>query len=292
MHRGFVKIFRNIDEWCLYKDSRCVHMLIHLMTKATHETQTIFFNGAKIDINEGCLLTGREQLSVETGIPQTSIERILGKLEKVGEIEQRKTSRNRLIFIKKWNQFQSMRTTNGQQTDNERTTSGQQTDTYKNDKNDENIKNDKKETTAKPLTDVQNLVELMFKLSGVTDELTRKTNFARQTRYAKQLIDEDGLVLAVKLVHAGHETFKTWKNGEYAWDLQTILKRHGELKKAVQDGEDRERARRVLEQGKRDRAERERAEERERSARAGEARGNLQKLSAIASGVGGEDDCI
>ena len=56
-----------------------------------------------------------------------------------------------------------------------------------------------KDSTAKPLTDIQKLVEKMFELAGVTDSLTKKANFARQTRYAKQLIDEDGFEMAVKL---------------------------------------------------------------------------------------------
>ena len=330
MEQGFVKVYRELREWCLYDDSKCVHLLIHLMISANHKPNKFFFGGKVIDIQEGQFVTGRKKLSAETGIHESSIERILDKLEAVGEIEQQTNRDNRLITMKKWNKFQSNRTTDEQQANNYRTTTEQLPNTNKNDKNDKNDKkedsgdkksqqlsssNDQnsnciqtvskvdtevrlgkdrleidKDSTAKPLTDIQKLVEKMFELAGVTDSLTKKTNFARQTRYAKQLIDEDGFEMAVKLTEMAQETFKTWNGGNYAWDLQTVLKRHGELKKAVEDVADRERARRVLEQSRKDQLERGRAEERERTARAGEARANLTKLSTLVKGVAGEDD--
>ena len=146
MEDGFVKVYREIREWSLFNDSRCVHMLVYLLSSANHKKKKFFFDGKEVEVDEGQLITGREKISIETGIPCTSIERILGKLEKVGEIEQRKTTRNRLITMKKWNKFQAKRTTDGQQTDNERTTSGQQTDTNKNVKNEKNDKNKSVET--------------------------------------------------------------------------------------------------------------------------------------------------
>ena len=87
-------------------------------------------DGNIILIKEGQLITGRKQLSEVTGIPETTVERILKMLENEHQIGQQKTTKYRLITILNWADHQT-RT-------EERTTNGQQTDTYKNDKKEKN----------------------------------------------------------------------------------------------------------------------------------------------------------
>ena len=94
------------------------------------------WNNQTILIREGQFLTGRKELSKETGISETTVERILKMLENEQQIMQEKTTKFRIITIINWKEYQG-----GQQTDNKRTTDGQQTDTNKNDKNDKNDKN-------------------------------------------------------------------------------------------------------------------------------------------------------
>lgn len=88
------------------------------------------WNNQIIVIKEGQLVTGREKLSKETGIPESTVERILNYLEKEHQIGQQKTTKYRLITIVNWEKYQVA--------DNKWTTNGQQMDTYKNDKNDKN----------------------------------------------------------------------------------------------------------------------------------------------------------
>lgn len=88
-------------------------------------------NGQIIHIKEGQFLTGRKQLSVGTGIPETTVERILNLLESEQQIGQQKTTKYRLITIVNWKEYQE-RTP-------ERTASGQPADTNKNDKNEKKL---------------------------------------------------------------------------------------------------------------------------------------------------------
>lgn len=87
-------------------------------------------DGHLIMVKEGQLITGRKQLSQDTGIPETTIERILKMLENEHQIGQQKTNKYRVITILNWKEHQN-RTP-------ERTTSGQQADTYKKDKKEKN----------------------------------------------------------------------------------------------------------------------------------------------------------
>ena len=140
--QGWIKLHRKIQDKGYYKKSHYVHLWIHLLLRANHKENEFMWNDKIIIVKEGQLITGRKQLSKETGISESSIERILKMLENEQQIEQQKTTKYRLVTILNWHDYQQGEQQNGQQADNKRTTSGQQTDTNKNDKNENNIKND------------------------------------------------------------------------------------------------------------------------------------------------------
>lgn len=102
---------------------------ITLLLLANHDEERSFiWNGKRIKQEKGQFVTGRKKLKEISGIPETTIERILTYLENEHQIGQQKTSKYRLIKIVKWEEYQSMDI----RTDNKRTTNGQQTDTIKN----------------------------------------------------------------------------------------------------------------------------------------------------------------
>lgn len=146
---GWVKIHRKLLEKAFYsKDSEKVHLWIHLLLKANHSGREENLGGKPIACLPGQFTTGRKQLSTETGISESKIERILTYFEKIEQqIEQRKTSVNRLISISNWNFYQQSEQQNEQQVNNDRTTSEQRVNNdrthYKNDKNENNDENEK-----------------------------------------------------------------------------------------------------------------------------------------------------
>lgn len=91
-------------------------------------------NGKIIFIKEGQLLTGRKQLALGTGIPESTIEDILKLLENEHQIQQQKTTKYRLITIVNWSEHQK--------SDSQPTTRQQPADTNN------KVKNVKKETTG------------------------------------------------------------------------------------------------------------------------------------------------
>ena len=136
---GYIYLYRKLKEKGYYKKSQYIHLWIHLLLTANHTENNFLWNGKEQLLKKGQLITGRIQLEQETGIKQTTIERILDLLEKEGQIGQQKNNKFRVISILNWNKYQinkyktdNKRTTNGQQTDNKRT----QTSNVKNDKND------------------------------------------------------------------------------------------------------------------------------------------------------------
>jgi hypothetical protein len=153
--QGWIKLHRKITAKGYYKRSEYVHLWVHILLNVNHKPKEFMWNNDMILIKEGQLLTGRKQLAKETGISQSTIERILKMLENEHQIEQQKTNKFRIITVINWKNYQLNYLSgqqNGQQMDNKRTTSGQQMDTNNNDNKDKNEKNDKIIVRDKPET--------------------------------------------------------------------------------------------------------------------------------------------
>lgn len=143
---GWIKLHRQLMDKAFYsKDSEKVHLWIHLLMKANHHDREEYLGGKPIQCKSGQFTTGRKQLSMETGICESKIERILSNFEKIEQqIEQRKTSVNRLISILNWSIYQESEQQFEQQVNNDRTTSEQRVNTlqeYKEDKKLKNVRN-------------------------------------------------------------------------------------------------------------------------------------------------------
>lgn len=136
---GFIKIMRELKDKTFYsKDSEKVHLWLHLLLSANWKEKEELLGGKPILCKAGQFTTGRKQLSIQTGINESKIERILTYFEKIEQqIEQQKTNTNRLISILNWDKFQLIEQPIKQRVNNKRTTSEQQVNTleeYKEDK--------------------------------------------------------------------------------------------------------------------------------------------------------------
>jgi hypothetical protein len=139
--QGWIKLHRKLTEKGYYKKSQYVHLWVHLLLKANHKPNEFMWNGETIIIKEGQLLTGRKELQKETGISESTLERILQMLENEHQIKQQKTNKFRIITVINWKNYQIEKLEEkqgGQQADIKRTTSGHQTDTNNNDNKEKN----------------------------------------------------------------------------------------------------------------------------------------------------------
>lgn len=128
---GWVKLYRSLENKGWYKKPKYVLLWIHILLKANHHEAEFWFNGKNTKVKKGQFITGRKSLSEETGISETSIERILRTFENEQQIGQQKTNRSRLITVLQYNDYQKA----DSKTDNGRTTNGQRADTNNKNKN-------------------------------------------------------------------------------------------------------------------------------------------------------------
>jgi hypothetical protein len=145
MHRGYVKVWRMIQDTSFYKRSKVVHLAVHLILEANHKPKKFLFNKEEITIERGQVLTGRLKLKQQTGISEQSIRTCLDILTNTGFLTIKSTNQFSIITINKYNEFQDLneipltsKVTNEQPTTNQRLT------TNNNDKNDKHVKEKEK----------------------------------------------------------------------------------------------------------------------------------------------------
>lgn len=162
---GWVKFHRKLKEASFYKRSIVVHLFVHLLLSANQQKRAFYWNGKEIQIEAGQLITGRDELSKQTGITPQSIRTALTILKSTSTITIKSTNRFSLISIPKWQEYQihltsktTSRLTNNQPTTNQQLTTNN---------NDKNIKNDKNNNTL-----VEKIVLWAYKRARVNPSCT------------------------------------------------------------------------------------------------------------------------
>lgn len=140
---GWIMLYRKLSDKAYYrKDSEKVHLWIHLLLSANRGEREEQLGGKPMICMPGQFTTGRKQLSMETGISESKIERILTYFEKSEQqIEQQKTNTNRLITVLNWSEYQPSEQQIEQQLNNDRTTTEQRPNTLQEYKEEKEIKN-------------------------------------------------------------------------------------------------------------------------------------------------------
>lgn len=140
---GWVKLYRcSLGNPVVCKDSDYFAVWCYLLLNATHQPIDAVFNGERITLQDGQLITGRNSISEKFSINPSKVQRILKKLEIEHQIEQQTGNKNRLISILNWDMYQQSEQQNEQPVNNKRTTTEQQVNTNKNKRTKEQ-KNDK-----------------------------------------------------------------------------------------------------------------------------------------------------
>lgn len=123
---GWIKLHRKIwDSPTVTRDSDYLAVWIYLITHATHKEYKTYFNGSKIVVKPGQLITGRKKIAAITRVSESKIFRILKCFENEQQIEQQTKPSGSVISIVNWDKYQINEQPNEQQMNNERTTNEQ-----------------------------------------------------------------------------------------------------------------------------------------------------------------------
>jgi len=139
-NNGYVKMHRSLMDKGYYLKSEYVHLWLHLIYKATYTQREFMFNGNIEILQPGQFITSRSKLSIETGIEESKIERILNTFKSEQQIEQVNRNKFRIISILKWNTYQNIEQVNELEMNSQRTASEQPVNTNNKEKKEKKVK--------------------------------------------------------------------------------------------------------------------------------------------------------
>ena len=100
MSQGFIQLHRKIlDEW-FWKDPKLAHLMVTLILEVNHQPKMVSFQGEKRMIGRGETIRTTRQLDSITGIPKSTISKMLKRLCKENEIEIIKTKASHIRILK------------------------------------------------------------------------------------------------------------------------------------------------------------------------------------------------
>jgi len=129
---GWIKLHRELLEWEWYDHIPTKTLFIHLLLKCNHKNNT--YRGT--EVKRGQTLTGRKQLSVETGLTERQIRTSLSNLKSTNEIAIKSTSKGSVVTIVKYDSYQDSDYKSTSKTPTRSPNSDKQTTTNNNDNND------------------------------------------------------------------------------------------------------------------------------------------------------------
>lgn len=179
---GYIKLFRKFNQWEWRKNPEMVSIFIYLLLSANHEKGK--WQG--IEIQKGQLITGRNSLSIQTGLSPQSVRTCIKRLKSTNEITIKSTNKFSIITIVNWEDYQVKSTSKSTNNlTNNQPAINQQSTTNKNVKNDKNNKEDTSKEVVTQQTygneDINKVTNFLKEKIGVSLDGSQKDN--RQYAY-------------------------------------------------------------------------------------------------------------
>lgn len=153
MHRGYIKIWRKLEDSGLLQMHGSLAMFIHMLMEATHKP--IRYGTAELE--RGQLVTGRHKMAETLGLTDRQVRTCESNLRKLGFVTSKSTNKYTIYTIVNYNKYQDMDNVNDQQIDkqttNDRQTNDKQPTTIQEHKHINTKEHNKKHTAAFALPD-------------------------------------------------------------------------------------------------------------------------------------------
>lgn len=193
---GWIKLHRCLlHNPIVMKDADHLAVWCYILLEATHQEYPKLFNGKKIMLQPGQLITGRKVIAETLGVQESKVKRILIEFESDQQIDRQRGNKSSLISIKNWDKYQGDDQQVDQQMTNKWPTDDQQVTTLQEHKNNKNSKNNKR---------------------FVPPTVEEVAEYIRQQGYS---VDPNNFVdfYESKGWKVGKETMKDWKASVRTW---------------------------------------------------------------------------
>lgn len=105
--KGFALLHRKIMDVPFYKDAEAAHLWVHLLLRANHEQTMVSTDVGDVICERGEFITGRNTLTMETGLTADRVKSLLRKFQNLGMITTKSNNRFTVLKVVKYDEYQS-----------------------------------------------------------------------------------------------------------------------------------------------------------------------------------------
>lgn len=121
MYRGYVKLWRKLEDSDIFKNEKALKIWIWILIKANHQERTVLFGRRKIVVNPGEFIMGLNKASEHLDLAKSTIHFWVNYLNDLQMVELKKTNKYTLIKVKNWGDYQGGETQTELQKNSKRT---------------------------------------------------------------------------------------------------------------------------------------------------------------------------
>jgi len=105
MHRGFIKIWRKLEDSAIYDDNVLIGVFIKLLIDVNWKEKKTIFNGKELIIPRGSLVFGRKKFALKYRLNENTLYKKIKILEKAGICNIKCNNRFSIISIINYNSY-------------------------------------------------------------------------------------------------------------------------------------------------------------------------------------------
>lgn len=102
LNRGYIKLFRKIDNWEWYTEPNTIRMFLHCLIKANHSDK--IWRG--VTIPAGSFVTSRATLAKELKMTERQVRTAINHLKTTNELTSEATNHYSIITVNNWHLYQ------------------------------------------------------------------------------------------------------------------------------------------------------------------------------------------
>lgn len=121
MNRGYIKVWRKLEDSGIIGNAEVCQMLLYLMLKASRKARKYSAGTQILELQPGQFVTGRKQLAAALNSTEQRIRTALKFLEKHEIINQQPTNKFTIISLINWNKYQDDEQASNQQSNQQST---------------------------------------------------------------------------------------------------------------------------------------------------------------------------
>lgn len=148
---GWIKLHKSLLACPIFYNERLLKVWLYCLLKTSHKDYDAIVGNQTIPLKAGQFIFGRAKAAIELNMNESAVYRNMKLLEKNGSISIKSNNKFSVITIENWDKYQVSQA----DTNSKRTADEQQMNTYKNNKNNKEVRHQYGEYKNVLLTDKQ-----------------------------------------------------------------------------------------------------------------------------------------